>query len=205
MTMPVGRPPSTNTQALRAARKTRNHALWERNQLLLLWIQGTGLIAHLEPPKRADLLFPAVLCVHTPAGQLTWKLSLEDVDDFRHLPSNGVSHFDGVRSHEKDERLATLVNLAIGPQKSPERGAQPMLDGSTLTFAQYEAIHGLLSAAMAGKAGRGTYAAFVAPDGSHVRLTRYLPRFVARLPKDQAGRVYDPKDGWIFAGTVTKP
>jgi hypothetical protein len=189
----VGRPPYGKTEALQAARKSRNHALWERNQLLKLWIHATGLIAHLEPPARPDLLFPAVLCVHTPAGQLTWRLSDQDLEDFAHLPSNGLSHWDGATASQKDDRLAELAQLAIGaptPAQTPSEALRQLLINRfpmpIVLRIEQEAEIGL------GTKLTGSYYLYVREDGRGVELER------------KALRKPLPRSGWFYAATLEK-
>lgn len=98
------------TQRLEAARENRYKVINERNLLLLALIKASGWTAHLEPTVRTVTgdTWARVLCVHTPAGQLTWKLSDADREAFGHLQMASAPHYDGCGASAKLERLISL-------------------------------------------------------------------------------------------------
>lgn len=108
------------TEKLESARANRYKVIHERNLLILaLARHGVGCSAHVVPtgtpePRKGD--WNHVLCLHTPAGQIHWKLSPEDCDDFRKakLPFDRKSDWDGARAQTKAERLEALHTLERG-------------------------------------------------------------------------------------------
>ncbi len=98
------------TARLEAARKNRYQQI-RKGHLLLLWAIGAeGCEAHLQPlTAGASDFWAASLCVHSPAGQLTFKLTKEDMPDFAHLPRKAKNHWDGHNAAENMERLEKLA------------------------------------------------------------------------------------------------
>jgi hypothetical protein len=104
------------SEKLESARANRYKVIHERNLLILaLAKHGIGCSAHVVPtgtpePKKGE--WNHVLCLHTPVGQIHWKLSAEDTDDFRgYVTFNKKSDWDGARAPEKAERLERLHKL----------------------------------------------------------------------------------------------
>ncbi len=104
------------SEKLESARANRYKVIHERNLLILaLAKHGLGCSAHIVPtgtpePKKGE--WNHVVCLHTPAGQLHWKLSAEDTEDFRgFLPFDRKSDWDGARAKTKNERLELLHTL----------------------------------------------------------------------------------------------
>ena len=98
------------TDKLEAARKNRYKVIHERNLLILALAKHAGFEAHMvkvDDPGEWD----HALCLHTPAGQLHWKLSPEDVKDFRTLKTLKKTDYDGSKADEKKARLETLHTL----------------------------------------------------------------------------------------------
>ena len=54
--------------------------------LLCAAIFSTLWPAHLAPDKSGNPSYPLVLCINTPAGLLTYRISVEESDLFDHLP-----------------------------------------------------------------------------------------------------------------------
>ena len=98
------------TARLKAARDNRYQQI-RKAHLILLWAIGAeGCDAHLEPLATGpNDYWVASLCVHSPAGQLTFKLTDEDLPMFKHLPSKAKSHWDGHTAAENMERLEQLA------------------------------------------------------------------------------------------------
>ena len=55
-------------------------------ELLYASILSTFWPAHICPAKRANDEYKHVLCVQTPAGLLTWRVTAEELSLFEHLP-----------------------------------------------------------------------------------------------------------------------
>lgn len=65
-----------------------------------------------------------VIYITTPAGQLSWHLSPDDLDLFEHVawhPSGGANLWDGHTTEEKYRRLASLIPAGVGPTPADER------------------------------------------------------------------------------------
>ena len=101
---------------LEAARANRYKVIHERNLLILALGKHAGFDLHLVNVDDAKLSEPdawdKVVCLHTPAGQLHWKLSPADQDDFRSLKTLRKTDYDGAKAADKAERLERLHTLA---------------------------------------------------------------------------------------------
>ncbi len=100
---------------LKAARANRYKVIHERNLLILALAQhGIGCSAHVVPTDDPGT-WKHVLCLHTPAGQIHWKLSPEDVKDFKGvIPFDKTTDWDGAKAPQKVERLERLHTLPLG-------------------------------------------------------------------------------------------
>lgn len=98
------------SELLKAARKNRYKVIHERNLLILALAKHAGFDAHLVAIDDPGEWTKAV-CVHTPAGQLHWRLSPEDQEDFRSLKTIRKSDYDGAKAAEKVARLERLHTL----------------------------------------------------------------------------------------------
>jgi nicotinamidase-related amidase len=98
------------TQILEAARANRYKVIHERNLLILALAKHAGFDAHLVPTGNNETgNWKQVLCLHTPAGQIHWKLSPKDVADFEEfLKTSRKSDWDGATATQKGERLENL-------------------------------------------------------------------------------------------------
>lgn len=102
------------SEKLESARANRYKVIHERNLLIRALIAHAGWEAHLVPPAGPETgSWDRVLCIHTPEGQLHWKLSEDDQKDFtgipRETPKKG--HYDGCKSAEKAKRLEVLAGF----------------------------------------------------------------------------------------------
>jgi len=115
MTKQLRRGPSVS-EKLESARANRYKVIHERNLLILALAKHAGFEAHLVKPAinqpGAGDDWIRVLCLHTPAGQLHWRLSPDDQADFESLPTLKRSDWDGARAKEKAQRLELLHTLA---------------------------------------------------------------------------------------------
>ena len=119
------------SEKLESARANRYKVIHERNLLILaLAKHGAGFSAHVVPtgtPEPKKGTWTQVLCLHTPAGQIHWKLSPEDAADFKKakLAFDKKSDWDGSRADTKAERLEELHTLpratnAVDPSVQPQ-------------------------------------------------------------------------------------
>ena len=119
------------SEKLESARANRYKVIHERNLLILaLAKHGVGCWAHVVPtgvPEPKKGTWNQVLCLHTPAGQIHWKLSPEDAADFKKakLAFDKKSDWDGSRADIKAERLEELHTLpratnAVDPSVQPQ-------------------------------------------------------------------------------------
>jgi len=103
------------SEKLESARANRYKVIHERNLLILAIIGHAGWEAHTVPPAGPETgTWTRVLCIHSPAGQLHWKLSEDDQKDFASLSYDKkppLDHYDGCKASEK---LARLEQLAKG-------------------------------------------------------------------------------------------
>ena len=103
------------SEKLESARANRYKVIHERNLLILALAKHAGFEAHLVAPAinkpGEDDKWRKVLCVHTPAKQLHWRLSPEDQADFKGLPTLRKSDWDGGKAPDKAERLESLHTL----------------------------------------------------------------------------------------------
>lgn len=100
----------TVSEKLERARANRYKVIRERNRIIKWAIKASGAMAHVLTVKDPGT-WTAILCVHTDAGQLHWKLSPDDAKDFDGLPRGDNDHYDGCKSSEKGDRLDRLGEL----------------------------------------------------------------------------------------------
>jgi hypothetical protein len=102
------------TEKLESARANRYKVIHERNLLILALVKHAGFEAHLVPSGTdAPGKWDKVICLHTPAGQLHWKLSPKDAEDFEDiLKFTKKSDWDGARQADKVARLEKLHTLS---------------------------------------------------------------------------------------------
>lgn len=94
---------------LEGARRNRYKVIHERNLLILaLAKHAEGFSAHVVPTADPGT-WKHVVCLHTPAGQIHWKLSPKDAEDFEGvLAFDKKTDWDGCKAPEKGERLERL-------------------------------------------------------------------------------------------------
>src|SRR5580765_8159888 len=92
-----------------AARRNRYVVLYERNLLLrLLCAQFPAHLAPAATAKSATDTWRWVVCLHTPTGHLTWKITDEDKETmFAELPERP----DDWDRHTHDHKIAALEEL----------------------------------------------------------------------------------------------
>jgi len=91
------------------AREAKDYAYWERNQLVgvLSRLYPSHLAKHPESDKEWEDDWRNIVCIHTPAGQVTWHLHDSDMPMFKHLEVD-KDHWDGHTTEEKYKRLEAL-------------------------------------------------------------------------------------------------
>jgi len=115
------------SEKLESARANRYKVIHERNMLILALWKHAGFEAHLVPSgTNAPGKWDKVICLHTPAGQLHWKLSPKDAEDFEGiLKFTKKSDWDKSRAADKTVRLERLHTLpratnAVDPHAQPQ-------------------------------------------------------------------------------------
>lgn len=88
----------------------KDHAYWERNQLvaLLSHIFPSHLCLHPQEDKEWESDWRNIVCIHTPAGQACWHIHDSEKPDFEHLPI-AENHWDGHTTEEKYARLRRII------------------------------------------------------------------------------------------------
>jgi hypothetical protein len=118
----VDRKARTASARLALARANRHKIIHERAMLILaLAKHGVGCSVHIVPQGATDELgkgdkWRRVLCLHTPIGQIHWKLSPEDEAAFKKLDVrfDSESDWDGAKAKTKIERLDKLHTVKRG-------------------------------------------------------------------------------------------
>ena len=102
--------PSTTKQRDQA-RHNRDRQIAEKLALVALLTAQDGIVAHLAPCDGAQTEFwQWTVCVHSPAGQLSWHITTKEAADyFGHLPQTS-SDWDGHRHTDKHDRVMTYLN-----------------------------------------------------------------------------------------------
>jgi hypothetical protein len=97
---------STATERMEAARNAKRSAI--DRELLLVSLLSRVWPSHLAEPRKPQRTFTWIVCVHSPAGQLVWRVSDEELSLFDHLERR--------ENHGKDyqagDKLARLLHLA---------------------------------------------------------------------------------------------
>ncbi len=102
--------PESATGRMKAARRHRERAYAERNELISVLTRLYP--AHVMPVGGSLSSVSdgrAVICIHSPAGQLAWLVSTEEADQtFASLPRLTEAHWDKSTRADRSERLAAL-------------------------------------------------------------------------------------------------
>lgn len=87
----------------------KNIAYRERNQLVafLSKLYPSHLAEHPIEDENWEKDWRTIICIHSPAGQLTWHIHDSEADLFFHL-GDGHNHWDGHTTEEKYKRLSFL-------------------------------------------------------------------------------------------------
>ncbi|KKN42483.1 hypothetical protein LCGC14_0712930 [marine sediment metagenome] len=109
---PVSGAPQTAAEAALAQALEGKHVAYsERNQLVAaisrLW--PSHLARHPEDDETWDDEWRTIVCIHSPAGQLTWHIKDGEQYLFSHL-AEGEGHWDGHSTPEKYARLQRALS-----------------------------------------------------------------------------------------------
>jgi hypothetical protein len=87
-------------------REAKDNAYRERDQLVahLTKIYPSHLCRHPDEDEEWEDDWRWIICIHSPAGQLTWHIHDSELPMFYHLPERD-NHWDGHSTEEKYERL----------------------------------------------------------------------------------------------------
>jgi hypothetical protein len=111
------------TDRLEAARRSRFKIIRTRNIFLMWAISESGSHAHLEPLLEKNDYWACVLCIHSKAGQLSFRLTADDLEIFGHLEMATAAHWEG---HTSEENLTRIMRLI-----SSERPLREPVDSGT--------------------------------------------------------------------------
>ena len=98
--------PETATARLQAARSNRLKLIDEKLRLVALLSRVWP--SHLSQTAGKDANWKHVVCVHSPAGQLAWKLTDDELPLFAHLKLT-ANDWDGHRADDKVARIDTMI------------------------------------------------------------------------------------------------
>lgn len=109
---PVKRRPTSATAQRDAARRNRYEVLYERNLLLrLLCAQFPAHVAPAATAKSPTDTWRWVVCVHTPTGYFTWKITEEDRETVFVALDERPDDWERHTHEHKIAALEELVNL----------------------------------------------------------------------------------------------
>lgn len=99
-------------EAVLAEKSAKDTAYWERNQLVanLARQYESHMVRHPDSDKEWEDDWRWIVCIHTPAGQMTWHIKDEEATSaFGFLPVEpDAEHWDGHTTEEKYNRLLAL-------------------------------------------------------------------------------------------------
>lgn len=105
---------------IRQLEDSKNTAYDERNNLVafLSRLYPSHLAKHPEEDKTWENDWRWIVCVHSPAGQMTWHIHDTHLEKFAHLADNALERgnlndWDGHTTAEKYERLKKLPPIEI--------------------------------------------------------------------------------------------
>ena len=114
MLVPSDKAKAAITKQIIQAEKAKDNAYWERNQLVayLASEYESHMVRHPDSDKEWEDDWRWIVCIHTPAGQMTWHIhDSECTKPFGFLlVEPDAEHWDGHTTEEKYARLAALQN-----------------------------------------------------------------------------------------------
>jgi len=109
---------------LRTARERSEHARERRYQAerdLLVAVLSRIWPSHITSAGQRKLVWTDVVCIHSPAGPLTWGLPVDRAHWFDHLERRACK-WDGTGAGERGARLRALLKLeTLTPDPTPAR------------------------------------------------------------------------------------
>ena len=99
--------PSSTTARLESARANRLRVIDEKLQLVSLLSRVWP--SHLSPTTRGGA-WSHVVCIHSPAGQLAWRLTDDEMPLFAHLTETATD-WDKHSAEDKAARIEQLITL----------------------------------------------------------------------------------------------
>lgn len=98
--------------------ESKDNAYWERMQLVafLSHLYEAHLCRHPDEDKTWEDDWRWIVCIHTPAGQMTWHMHDSHLEYFGHLAKKSEAmgndnHWDGHTTEEKYDRLKALGHM----------------------------------------------------------------------------------------------
>ena len=105
----MGRPLRSATHRMEAARNTSQRIISERNRLVsVLAALYPSHLCDISTEANPDAKFTAIVCIHTPVGQIAWKLPETEIGLFKGLPRK-PNDWDGHTTEQKHERITALA------------------------------------------------------------------------------------------------
>ena len=112
--------PQSATGRMLAARRHREKAYAERNEVIMALIRTNGWDAHLMPTQGMlqELDEKLVICAHSPRGPLAWLVTLEEAaKHFKDIPVTECHPYE--RTHE-DRSMQLALLEREGQRKTPK-------------------------------------------------------------------------------------
>ncbi len=105
---------------LREVEAAKDTAYTERNNLVAVFSRmwPSHLAQHPEDDASWSSDWMTIVCIHSPAGQLTWHVHDSHRHLFAHLPL-GENHWDGHTTSEKYQRVAALADPQAQGRETP--------------------------------------------------------------------------------------
>ena len=113
------REPKPATARLEAARAVKDVILIR--ELCLVSLLSRVWPSHLAEPRVPQLNFPWIVCLHSPAGQLVWRVKEEELALFEHLERNDRGENHG-KDYKGTDKMALLQLMASDPTFQMKRG-----------------------------------------------------------------------------------
>ena len=101
-------------EKLQSLENQKNNAYAERNELIafMTTLYDSHLCRHPDSDKEWEDEWRWIVCIHSPAGQLTWHVHQTELPKFYHLKVE-ENHWDGHTTEEKYERIRQINPLQL--------------------------------------------------------------------------------------------
>lgn len=97
---------TTATTRAEVARSVTKRSM--ARELMAISIISRFWPSHLAPPRKPQANFSWIVCVHSPAGQLVWRVLDEELPLFAHL-KRGENHGKDYQGGDKDALMLLLA------------------------------------------------------------------------------------------------